>query len=269
MVPEWWRESLHIPAPGSSTSPPMEPLLSLLANVRTDYHAQGLRTAALAADVRSMAFRRAMERLDNSSPAYAFATLSPRQWWRALRLLGIREPSFMARSALPERECEAALAPANVTQLFERSLRWRMLTVGGLKGSGMHLHVDNPPFSSWHVQLRGRKRFTLCRPTRPLKCSSTTLEPLASLYYPSSYAHSTHTLDDGAISLSRSLITPSHAARTADALGRFFGCFPAGSGSALIAAYPMAYPRLCAALRPCLRRLALWGHGVDAVGRVD
>lgn len=263
---DWWREALHLP-PERSTSPPLEPLLSLFANVRTDYHAQGLRTAALAADVRSMAFRRAMERLDNSSPAYAFATLSPRQWWRALRLLGIREPSFMARSALPERECEAALGPANVTQLFEQSLRWRMLTVGGLKGSGMHLHVDNPPFSSWHVQLRGRKRFTLCRPTYPLKCSSTTLEPLASLYYPSSYAHSTHTLDDGAISLSRSLITPGHAARTAEALGRFFGCFSAGSGS-LIATDPMAYPRLCAALRPCLRRLALWGHGVDAVGRV-
>ena len=242
---EWWRDARVVPAPPGLHAPALERLFSLIKNARTDYHAQGLQLASTASDVRHMAFRRAIARLDNSSPSYAFATLSPIKWSQALRLLNVQEPSFLARSALPERECEAALAPANVTQLFEQALRWRMLAIGGQEGSGMHLHVDSPPLSSWHIQLRGRKQFTLCRPA---SCETVVLEPLASLYYPWPYAHSTRSLDHGAVSLSRSLIIPGHAARTADALGRFFGCFSAGS---------VSYPHLCGALRPCLRRLSL------------
>ena len=256
----------------------VDAMLSTLANARATYYPLGLRTAATAADHRKMALRRAVRRLDEAkTPGYAFATLRPRLWSTALQQLGVHEPDFLARRLMPERECEAALAPANVSWLFEQSLHWRMIAIGALEGAGMHMHVDSPALSTWHVQLRGRKRWTLCPPpgdTTGSNCSTAILHAGQSVFYPAFYAHSTRTLDAGAVSLSRSLITPGHAAHTAEELSAYFGC--GGDSESCDAtvrgansdAYCNAgsYDVLCDAVRPCLRRLLLWGGSRYALG---
>jgi hypothetical protein len=222
-----------------------------------------------AGDVRRMSLKRALHRFASApnDASYAFVPLRPRHWRRLLSRLDMAEPGFATRSRLPEAECEGALAPANLTWPFERSLRWRMLTLGGSAGAGMRLHVDSPPTSSWHVQVRGRKQWALCppadastycdgrasafEPTTKQACAAfanasclvATLSPGESVFYPEGWWHQTRTLTAGAVSLSRSLVTPSNAAGVARALRKFCA-----------AGLDFGH-EWCAPMLPCLRRL--------------
>jgi hypothetical protein len=234
-----------------------------MKSVRSEVYPLGLGSVAVAADVRWMSLRRALRKLEKKeSEGYVLANVSPRRWQTALRGIDLAEPTALSRRRLPERECEAALAPANLTWTFERQLRWRMLALGASAGSGMHMHVDTPPLASWHIQVAGRKEYTLCPPSEshgtrarasvPSNCSATTLDPGMSIFYPARWWHRTRTLEPGTASLSRSLISPAKgdAARTANALDEFFSCSAAPGAAA-----ERGHGKLCDALRPCLQRL--------------
>lgn len=229
---------------------------------RGEYFARGLHSVAAARPPQRLPPRRAIRRLqqDAARPAYLLLTVPPSRW---RRLAAGVEPEFVSQaSRRPEGECAAALAPANVSWRFERELHWRMLVLGGAAGSGMHAHVDDPPTSAWHAQLRGRKRYVLCAPppTHALSasppsergpnassCIASVLSPGDQLYYPHGWSHETRTLDAGAASLSRLLLTPSNAPAFARRMQQH-------CARGLDLSFS-TYGRLCAALAPCLQRL--------------
>ena len=125
-----------------------------------------------------------------------------------------------------------------------------MIVIGGGAGAGMHAHADDPPTSAWHLQLRGAKAWSLCPPPPSnTSCHATVLRAGDQLFIPSLWTHTTATLTDGAISLSRLLITPANAAPFAARMQQH-----CEAGRALSRT---SYERLCMALAPCLRRLAV------------
>lgn len=246
----WWRAPFVMRPPGD-----LEVGDGYLFNTTAlATHVRGPQSAALhplssAGDGRRMSLRRALAALRRrpTAPAHVLVTLRLRHYRLLLRAARLSEPSVLEASRLPERECEGALVPANASSDFERSLRWRMLALGGAAGAGMPLHVDEPPTANWHLQLRGRKRWLLCPPAeRPGACSETTLHPGASLFYPEGWWHQTRTLDAGAASVSRSVVTPGSAAPFAGGARRWCAA----------ARLLDSHARLCEALAPCLRRLA-------------
>ncbi len=260
----WWREPFVLTRPspdgnardepgGVDLIPPLEGLLNRTLAVHVDAESTTFHPASRANDARRMSLLRALGALrrNPSAPAYALVALEEWQWRLLLGVFGLSEPRCLATASLPERECEGALEPANASWPFQRALRWRMLALGGAPGAGMPMHVDEPPTPSWHVQVRGRKRWVLCPPGLAAdesggRCQEATLRPGDSIFYPEGWAHETSTLDHGAASLSRSLITPGSAAVFAPAMRRWCDAALALDSHA----------RLCAALSPCLRRLA-------------
>uniref|UniRef100_A0A7S2J3H0 SET domain-containing protein n=1 Tax=Haptolina brevifila TaxID=156173 RepID=A0A7S2J3H0_9EUKA len=256
-VTEWWQRPFVLP-PADRSSFAGENRLAgsvlqamrrgSLSRARAELYPDGLRDAQQA-DRRDMSLRRALGRMTRlAGQAYVLANLRRSHWRLLLNLSGLSEPRWMSRRLLPERECEGALAPANVTSELERSHRWRILAVGG-RGAGMHLHVDSPPLSSWHLQLSGRKLWRLCPSANasPQSCMQATLAPGESLFYPGTWWHETIVLEPWTLSLSRSLITPSVAAAVSRGLHGF--CTEART-------LLDSHERLCDALAPCLTRLA-------------
>lgn len=253
----WWSHPFVLESPDPPSVPDLHALLGerlgrTSANV---FYLSG--NTSDPSDVRRMSVGRALRRLDGEVPSYTIATVSPRRWRTLLALLGSPEPQvwgpMVDRRRLPERECEAALAAANVTAAFEKAIHWRMLAIGGGAGAGMGLHVDSPPVSNLHLQLRGRKEWTLCPPPgRPTAagagagCMREIVGAGSTLFYPEGWSHATRTLDAWAVSLSRSLLAPSGTTAFASAMRAF---------CAAAAALGDSHALVCEALRPCLRRL--------------
>ena len=264
----WWREPFMMRAEELSTrdagssrlaeqSDPLEDLLRAhLGGSLADVFPRGMHTPERAAVRRSRTLARALDgELSTDDPSYALVVLSPRRYHELLKALELREPASISRSRLPEAECEAALSPTNLTAHFEAALRTRMLALAGGVGAGMHLHRDDPPFSSWHMHVSGAKRWLLC-PTRRVDnatCRAATLRAGESLFYPHGWYHRTHALERGTASISRSLTTRGNAPAVAHALARFCdearALEPEAGASSSTA-------RWCAALWPCLLRLA-------------
>ena len=204
----WWSHPFVLESPDPPSVPDLHALLGerlgrTSANV---FYLSG--NTSDPSDVRRMSVGRALRRLDGEVPSYTIATVSPRRWRTLLALLGSPEPQvwgpMVDRRRLPERECEAALAAANVTAAFEKAIHWRMLAIGGGAGAGMGLHVDSPPVSNLHLQLRGRKEWTLCPPPgRPTAagagagCMREIVGAGSTLFYPEGWSHATRTLDAG------------------------------------------------------------------------
>ena len=241
---EWWLRPFVLPSVdgGRDSTNLLTLLRARLASTRVDFYR--LPFIDRQAVHRRITLGRALNRTARAG-GYILADLSQRHW--KLLLGGLPEPPFMLRRQLPEHECAGVLAPANLTSAFERSLKWRMLTLGST-GAGMHAHVDFPPTSSWHLQLAGRKVFQLCPPEGTAaspSCTEVTLSAGESVYYPGGWWHRTSVLEPWTVSISRRLITPSNAADVSAAVATF--CDEARSlGS---------HEHLCDALRPCLARL--------------
>ena len=261
-------------APGLEHSPV---IVARLRNLTVEFYPRG--AEAPDASFRKISFGRSLELMSRvhaegrpSSP-YLLLTVPPRHWRALLRGFLADEPTFVARrDRRPEEECAAALGPANRSWQFERELRWRMLALGSA-GSGMHLHRDRLPLGSWHQQVFGRKRYLLCPPgpahlycngavdgfnpdhhhacpafrARASSCIEHTLQPGDSLFYPEHWWHQTRTLDDGTLSISRSLLTPAGAARFAVTMRNY--CREA------MEVAPDTFRLMCEALAPCLQRL--------------
>lgn len=236
---------------------------------------------------RPIGWASALARLNGTTrPAYLLLPVSARHWPQLLQALGVHEPdAIRARRQRPEGECAAALLQANRSVQFERALRWRLLSLGGASGAGMHLHVDSPPVSGWHHQVRGEKRWRLCPPApahaycggdvdifgvasstvaacpafRPHACLDAALRPGESLFCPEGWWHATRTEDAGALSLSRNLVTRSNAAPLAAALGTY--CAEARRVAA------DRFGAMCDALAPCLARLATVRDDAEGGGR--
>ncbi|KAL1510485.1 hypothetical protein AB1Y20_006790 [Prymnesium parvum] len=231
-----------------------------------------------ASNSRRVPLERALERMRLPSPGatpYALLTVPPRRWRSLLTRLDAHEPHFVTQAHLrPEGECAAAVGPANRSWQFERELRWRIMALGGAVGTGTHLHQDRLPLASWHHQVRGRKRWLLCRPGPSHEycgghvdgfapdysacpqfnlssCEEHTLGPGEGLFFPERWWHQTLTLDAVTLSVSRSLLMPT-ATRQFAAVMRSY-CNEA------IRVAPDVYARMCEALQPCLLRLSASG----------
>ena len=277
----WWRT----PFVWSSAMASVD-VEEVLANVMPsratmEVHTEGLLTPSVSSGPSRMGLKRALRRLQSRGSDYAFLTVSPKHWKTLLSMLQFElNPDWFRRANLPEGECMAALAPANQSVRFESMLHWRMLALAGMAGGGMHLHADSPPLSNVHLQVRGLKRWALC-PPRPGatqfycagaanafkarspdspcpsfvndSCYEAVLWPGEALFYPGRWWHQTQTLDDGAASLSRSLITVGDAAHFAPAMQRL--CDESQRLN--------SHWAVCEALAPCLRRLSVIVDGAD------
>jgi len=253
LPPSWYEAPFVIRSePASLPGASLDALEHLSSSWRAhaEFYPRGARSAA--ASALRLAPRRSLRRLrqGDASGAYALLPVPPRRWPQLLAAAGVEEPPFVAEARRrPEEECASAVGHANVSARFERELRWRLLIVGGGPGAGMHLHADHPPASAWHVQLRGRKAWTLCPPnqTRGGGCLEATLGPRDQLFFPRGWRHATATLDAGSASASRLLVTPPDAP--------LFGAAVQDHCTRGLALSRGSYEVLCAALAPCLRRL--------------
>lgn len=282
----WWQAPFVFGAPSIQLTGATGKLEETLGNlssgsnrsVQAEVHFDGVLTPTSCSGPSRMGLARTLRRLARpGSRSYAFLTVSPRQWRQLLLGLGLSTPEWTARTRMPESECAGALAAANQSMLaFEKLLRWRLLALGGSAGGGMHLHVDSPPVSNVHLQVRGRKRWALC-PPRPdassfycagsanafarlpadalfcpefsnTSCYDAVLRPGESLFYPSRWWHQTQTLDDGTASLSKSFITAGDASSFAPAMQQLCTAAERLRSSSHVA--------LCKALSPCLSRMA-------------
>jgi len=268
-----------------------EVLLGNFSTARADYYPGGLLHANVKPIV--LPFSDAWCQLNAPegvvAQAYLQLSLPHARWLTFLKAIGFRPPRFVsasganAPSALPGGECVASLTEAGMRDEFELVARWHMIDVAGAAGAGMFLHADTLGTSSWHTQVRGRKRWHLCPGTkkpyhtnaehlknpqmqsycgaagidtfdpdyracpsfREANCFETILHPGETLYFPSNWWHQTVALDAGTVSVSGTLVTQGNGEIVANEIQD--DCNGANR------VIPAASTRLCAALRPCIQ----------------
>jgi len=91
------------------------------------------------------------------------------------------------------------------TQLEEFSIKthWKVLLIG-TPGAGMFNHSDGLRTSSWHLHVRGRKKWTICYHGN---CTTDILNPGEVLFYPKDYWHKTECLDKPTITVTDTIKT--------------------------------------------------------------
>ena len=132
-----------------------------------------------------------------SPPQYLHLQLVPSDW---AKLKLAMHPWFIREEWL------RGLTPTEIDE-FHIKTHWKVLLIG-TPGAGMFKHVDGLRSSSWHLHVKGRKKWTICK--RDV-CTEDVLEPGEVLFYPKDYAHETVCLDNPTITVTDTIRTEENA----------------------------------------------------------
>ena len=95
-------------------------------------------------------------------------------------------------------------------------MKWHMLFIGECN-SGMYIHRDITPLSSWQLLLSGEKKFLFCPPNFSMnsssfrddiseiifsECQQTTISPGDLIYYPKFWYHQTLNTESHTVAIS-------------------------------------------------------------------
>ena len=95
------------------------------------------------------------------------------------------------------------LTPAQIDE-YSLKTHWKVMMIG-TPGAGMFNHTDGLRSSSWHLHVKGKKRWTICKYG---KCTTDILEPGDVLFYPKDYWHETKCLSNPIITITDTILTP-------------------------------------------------------------
>ena len=126
-------------------------------------------------------------------PQYLHLQMVPKDWTKLALTI---HPWFMREQWLK------ALTPAQIEE-FNVKTHWKVLLIG-TPGAGMFNHSDGLRSSSWHLHVRGRKKWTICYHG---DCTTDILEPGEVLFYPKDYWHQTECLDNPTITVTDTIRT--------------------------------------------------------------
>lgn len=126
-------------------------------------------------------------------PQYLHLQMVPQDWSK----LGLTvHPWFIREQWLK------TLTPLQLEE-FNIKTHWKVLLIG-TPGAGMFNHSDGLRTSSWHLHVRGRKKWTICYHGH---CTTDILNPGEVLFYPKDYWHKTECLDNPTITVTDTIKT--------------------------------------------------------------
>jgi hypothetical protein len=136
-------------------------------------------------------FERALEELH--SPQYLHLQLAPKDWAKLELTI---HPWFIRDHWMKW------LTPKQLEEFYLKT-HWKAMLIG-TPGAGMFRHKDGLRTSSWHLHIKGKKQWTICKDDT---CTVDILKPGDVLFYPKDYYHETKCLSNPTITITDTVKT--------------------------------------------------------------